>query len=363
MRSSETADSERSLVVWFDSGEASSTDRLGGKCAGLAEMTTAGLPVPTGFGVTTTAHQQFMSEPTLARQLHHARAAAQDATFSTDLAQAEAQLQEAASATALPDALVTEITSAYAELARRVAVPDPPVAVRSSGQSEDGAAASFAGQYDTYLWVVGTDAVLDHVRRVWVGSLAMSTQSYRTDRALGLEFSLMCVGVQRMVEARTAGVMFTLDPLNGDRSRMVIEASWGLGEAVVRGDVNPDRFAVNKVTGLLSASEIGDKAHEYRFDPASGAVAPIPIEGSRRLEASLSPEEIARLVELGKRIERLRGAPQDIEWAIDETGVLSVLQVRPETVWSRRSAGDQTEPSNSGGALDCVISTFIAGGR
>jgi pyruvate, water dikinase len=314
------------LVVWFDGSSQPSSELLGGKCSGLVEMTAAGLAVPPGFAVTTVAHQQH-PEPSapLAGPVAHA------------------------------------VIEAYQELGRRAESPDPPVAVRSSGQSEDGQDASFAGQFDTYLSITGQDAVLDAVRRVWASSLASRTLSYRKERDLGQEFTPMCVGVQLMVDARSAGVMFTLDPRTGDRSRIVIESSWGLGEAVVGGEVRPDRFSVNKVTGTMTMEELGTKEVEHRFDPATGGVVERPVEARRRSARSLTDEEVHELVRLGKQIERLRGAPQDIEWAIDPAGNLFLLQVRPETVWSAKRQAQDGPPARRRGALECVVAQLSGG--
>jgi pyruvate,water dikinase len=307
------------VVVWFDAGSPPSSDLLGGKCAGLVEMTAAGLAVPQGFAVTTIAHQQN-PEP----------------------------------AAPLAGPAEQAVIEAYQELGRRAERPDPAVAVRSSGQSEDSQDASFAGQFDTYLGITGQDAVLDAVRRVWAGSLASSTISYRMERNLGEGFAPMCVGVQLMVDARSAGVMFTLDPRTGDRSRIVIESSWGLGEAVVGGEVKPDRFSVNKVTGTMTVEEVGTKEMEHRFDPAVGGVVPRPVEAGRRSALSLSEGEVHEIVQLGKQIEQFRGAAQDVEWAIDGAGKLFLLQVRPETVWSaKRASGDGA--GRRRGALECVV--------
>lgn len=308
------------LVVWFDGGGQPSSDLLGGKCSGLLEMTTAGLAVPPGFAVTTVAHQQH-PEP----------------------------------AAPLAGPVARAVIDAYRELGRRAESPNPPVAVRSSGQSEDGQEASFAGQFDTYLWITGQDAVLDAVRRVWAGAQTGSTLAYRRERELGDGFTPMCVGIQLMVDARSAGVMFTLDPRTGDRSRIVIESSWGLGEAVVGGEVRPDRFAVNKVTGTITVEELGSKEVEHRFDPATGGVQPRPVEAARRSARSLSDEEVHELVRLGKQIERFRGAPQDVEWAIDGAGNLFLLQVRPETVWSAKRQAEDGPFTRRRGALQCVV--------
>jgi pyruvate,water dikinase len=161
-----------------------------------------------------------------------------------------------------------------------------------------------------------------------------------------------------MVAARAAGVMFTLDPLSGDRSKIVIEACWGLGEGVVSGDVTPDRHRVDKVTLELLGSEIASKLQEHRFDAGTGAVVLADVPEDRRDASCLETEHVARLAELGKRIERHRGAPQDIEWAVDQGGQVRVLQVRPETVWSRRPAQSVV---GSGGAkgVDRVLAKFM----
>jgi pyruvate, water dikinase len=342
--------------MWFDDRGQFSSELLGGKCLGLAEMTAAGLAVPPGFAVTTIAHQRCL-ESALRRRHGSSNAAKQrlEAKFGNGslLVGEQMALHDIAGAVSLTEAAKQAVASAYAELARRAGRPDPPVAVRSSGQSEDGKDASFAGQYDTYLWIMGSDAVLDSVRRVWAGALTGSGEAYR--RHLGGGFLRMGVGVQLMVDARSAGVMFTLDPRTGDRSCIVIESSWGLGEAVVGGEVKPDRISVNKVTSAITVEEVGTKEAEYRFDPTTGRVAPVPVEQSRRDAVSLSDEEVLELARLGRQIERLRGTAQDVEWAIDAEGRLFLLQVRPETVWSSKRETGNPSAGRRRGALECVV--------
>lgn len=348
------------LVTWFDDDTGATSELLGGKCLGLTQMTLAGLQVPPGFAVTTVAHRLCL-EPALLSWLesphlsnHHML---DGATPGNGAPPTEvAVLHDIAEHIPLAEAVHEAIAAAYAELGRRTGLDEPPVAVRSSGQIEDGEDASFAGQFDTYLWVVGTEAVVETVRRVWTGSLTASALSYRVERDLGFGFSPMSIAVQLMVDARSAGVMFTLDPRNGDRSRVVIESSWGLGEAVVAGEVQPDRFSVNKVTGDITTEEVGSKEHAYSFDTASGTVVSVPTETARREEVSLSEEEIRELTRLGRQLERLRGAPQDVEWAIDAGGEVYLLQVRPETVWSVRQP-DAGAP-RARGALECVVDLF-----
>lgn len=352
--------SDQPSIIRFDDYECPSAGLLGGKVAGLVEMTRAGLHVPPGFAVTTAAHSRLLQDPVMRGALERAGSFAADGATSDHVARG---LREAVAATAEAESLCRQIEAEYTVLGERLGLQDPPVAVRSSGQVEDSVEASFAGQFDTYLWVSGATSVVDHVLRVWAGSLASHALSYREHRSLGSGFSPMCVAVQLMVEARTAGVMFTLNPLTGDRSQVVIEGSWGLGEAVVRGDVNPDRWSVSKVTGTVTSQELGDKAHEYRFDTLSGGVAALPVDESRRTEACLDADEIADLVTLGKQIEGLRGAPQDIEWAIDGASRLFLLQVRPETVWAGRVRDSLKAVTKENDAVSSVISQLTGSGE
>lgn len=384
------------LVLWFDDGAGATTELIGGKCLGLADMTAAGLEVPPGFAVTTLAHRRCL-EPVLLRWLdegpngvanfglsgggpvssvggsgsaelvsaaepgHHdwPRPSGHDlgAPDLADLPQGEmAVLHDIADHVSLAPDVMEAVEAAYGELGRRSGLVDPPVAVRSSGQIEDGGEASFAGQFDTYLWVVGAKAVLEAVRRVWSGSLASNALAYRIERDLGFKFAPMAIGVQLMVDARSAGVMFTLDPRTGDRSRVVIESSWGLGESVVAGEVQPDRVSVNKVTGVVTVEEVGTKEHERRFDAVTGGVVEVPVGPERRVALSLSDDEVRQLVGFGRRLEQLRGRAQDVEWAIDRRGKVSLLQVRPETVWSARQQKAETPAERS--ALECVAALF-----
>jgi pyruvate,water dikinase len=325
-----------SYVLWLDDAEARSGEAVGGKFASLAEMSGAGFGVPTAFAVTTGAYRDFLRASGLEEQ---ARATT---------AESGPAMQEAIEAAPLPEEIAAAISSAYARLGDEV-----PVAVRSSGVAEDLAGASFAGQYETYLWIVGAEAVLEHVRRCWTGLFGEAVLSYRPGGATG-DLG-MAVVVQQMVPARAAGVMFTLDPVTGDRSKIVIEGSWGLGEAVVSGEVTPDRFRVDKVTLEPIGRTIAEKVVEY------GPEGPQEVPEERRAVACLEDAQVAELAALAKRIESHRGAPQDIEWAVDEAGTVYVLQVRPETVWSQRGA--RTVSVGGKSAVDLVLGTFAGGGH
>jgi pyruvate,water dikinase len=347
-------------IRWTDEPGGGAAE-LGGKVGSLAEMVAAGFEVPPAFGVTTSAFRRFAEASGLPARIGAIRAALD----LTDVAAVDAAAAEVAAlieAAPMPAELEAAIRAAYDRLSEIAGAPETPVAVRSSGVNEDLEGASFAGQYDTYLWIRGGDGVLGHVRRCWAGLFNPAVLTYRPGGTVAPEEELpgMCVGVQVMVHARAAGVMFTLDPVSGDRSRIVIESCWGLGEGVVKGDVTPDLHRVDKISLELLDREIGEQSHEYRFDEATGTVALLPIPDGRGGRCSISEEEAVAIAQLGKRVERHRGAPQDLEWAIDHDGALRLLQARPETVWAAKraaAAAERTAPVAS--AADRVMATFL----
>jgi phosphoenolpyruvate synthase/pyruvate phosphate dikinase len=308
---------------------------VGGKAVGLGHLVRQGHRVPPGFAVTTAAYREALA------------AGGRPATVG--------------------DRLAAELVAAYRRLGR-AGDQDPPVAVRSSATAEDTAEASFAGQQDTYLWVRGADAVLAHISRCWASLFTDRAVAYRARLGIGDDEVAMGVVVQAMVPAEAAGVLLTLDPLTGDRSQVTIEAAYGLGRAVVEGEVTPDRFAVDKVTLELRSSTVGEKAFAYRFDPAAGRVARVGVPADDRARPCLDDAEAAELAGLGKRVEQALGVPQDVEWAIGPpaapgtgTGApgaaggreLWLLQARPETVWSRRPRQAVVPPGTS--AMDRML--------
>jgi pyruvate,water dikinase len=350
------------LVLWIDQPEAVGSRLLGGKFGSLAEMTAAGFAVPGGFGITTTAYRHFLSAAGLAERAGQVRAQAAGADLATVQA-LSAEFTAEIEAADLPADLETAVRAAYAELERRTGQPDLPVAVRSSGESEDLAGASFAGQYDTFLWVRGIEEVLRRVRSCWAGMFGAAVLTYRPDAADGpasLADHGICVGVQQMVQARSAGVMFTLDPVTGDRSKVVLEGCWGLGEGVVSGGITPSRYVVDKVTFEVLKRDVTRQESKYGFDAELAEVGLVPVAPELCDAPCLQDEQILELAELAKRIERYRGAPQDIEWAVSEAGDVHVLQVRPETVWSHRQAEQLVTERKS--AVSHVLARFAGVG-
>ena len=237
----------------------------------------------------------------------------------------------------LPGEVRAAIAAGYARLCETEGGAPVPVAVRSSATAEDSADASFAGQQDTYLWIVGEEAVLEHVRRCWASLYSPRSIAYRRSRGIEEAGLLMGVAVQRMVDADAAGVAMTLDPSNGDRSTVAIESSYGLGETVVGGSVTPDSFLVDKVMLEIVRSQIADKQVELVADAAGGRAVERPVDEERRRKPSLSADQVKAVAALAKRAEQHYGCPQDVEWALDGESVL-LLQSRPETTGRARRA-------------------------
>jgi pyruvate,water dikinase len=347
-------------TVPFEECDAGQIRRVGGKCASLGELLRAGLDVPPGFAVTTEAHRLFLEagdlrarEEELLGGLDHEDVGA--------LTRASRDLRALVEQAPIPDDVVAGVKEAYGALGRRAEREALPVAVRSSATAEDMSSASFAGQLQTYLWISGEDEVVSTMRRCWSGFFTPEAISYRKRMEIPPEEALMSVAVQQMVDARTAGVMFTLNPVNGDRSKIMIESTWGLGEAVVSGEVDPDRFLVDKVILEVLERTIAAKQVEYRLDPAAGRVIAAPVEDARREEASLSDPEVLALARLGKQIEKHYGRPMDVEWAVDATrGEVFMLQARAETVWSQRERPAIVE--KKGSALDYVLADLLGRG-
>jgi pyruvate,water dikinase len=311
------------IVLPFTAIQRNMLARVGGKGANLGEMTGAGLPVPPGFCITTEAYEQVASEAGLKEMLDARTGNADHPEQLAELAQtARSYIQSAT----IPEKVANSITGAY----RLLGAGEPiPVAVRSSATAEDLPFASFAGQQDTYLNVVGTEAVLDAVRRCWASLWTDRAVRYRSSLGIDQSKVQLAVVVQRMVEAEVAGVLFTANPVTGKRRQAVIDANPGLGEAVVSGATNPDHFVVNTVGGEIVERRLGDKRTLIRGTAGGGTTRVESGDGSGT--ACLSDIQIRELAQLGARVETHYGAPQDIEWAIAAGGQIWLTQSRPIT--------------------------------
>ena len=300
---------------------------VGGKAANLGELTRAGFPVPRGFCVTTAAYRRA-TEPTQLGDIRKALAHTEPSDAAA-LATHAARAREVVLGAAMPADVAESVAAAYAALTAEAADPDCPVAVRSSATAEDLPTASFAGQQDTYLNVVGTTSVLHAVHRCWASLWTDRAVAYRAANGVDHSAVELAVVVQSMVDAQVAGVLFTADPVTGRRHRAVIDASPGLGEAVVSGAVNPDRFVVDVDTGEVVERRPGDKRVEVR--PVAGGGTEQVFRSSSSDSVTLGDTHLRELAALGSRVERHYGAPQDIEWAVDDLGAAWLTQARPIT--------------------------------
>jgi pyruvate,water dikinase len=323
------------LVGWFADIRLADRLEVGGKGGSLGELTRAGIEVPAGFVLKTAAFERFIEaleiEAPVRERVESLEAA--DLGAVTDLS---GELRARFAATPLPSEVADAIARAVEELGKGAAQSG--VAVRSSATTEDAADASFAGLQDTYLWVQSVPQVQDRVRSCWGSLYSVESMSYRRKRNFKEKNVAMAVVVQTMVDARTAGVMFTRSPLTGDRSVMTIEGSWGLGSAVVGGEVTPDRWVVGKITGEISVREISTKLIRHAA-AGGGGIETVPVPEDLQLAACMSDDEIQNLREIGRKVERHYGRAQDIEWAVERgSEKILLLQSRPETVWSAKES-------------------------
>ncbi|HET9303713.1 MAG TPA: PEP/pyruvate-binding domain-containing protein, partial [Propionibacteriaceae bacterium] len=306
-------------------------DQAGGKGANLGELTDAGLPVPSGFVVVTEAYRAYVAEHHLQEKIT-GLAAATDSPAGSD--EASAQIR-ALFADEVSDTLWSEIAEAYTTLGE-----DVPVAVRSSATAEDLPEASFAGQQDTYLNVRGLADLLVAVRDCWASLWTARAMAYRVRQGIDPASVSLAVVVQQMVDADSAGVMFTANPSNGHRDETVISAAWGLGESVVSGSVNTDNIVVHTPDGKVLSSDIADKTAMTVYAEQRTEERPVPED--RRLRPVLSAAEAVELAGYGTRIQDHFGAPQDIEWARAD-GRFFVLQARPITALPEIEAPQPTD--------------------
>jgi pyruvate,water dikinase len=342
-------------IAWF--GEVGIHDRptVGGKGGSLGELTQigsgAGIDVPPGFVVTTHAFEQFLDALEASAPVR-ARVESVDPGDLGAVTKLSEQLRRRVVEEAMPPEIEQAILAAYADLGADT------VAVRSSATTEDAEDASFAGLQDTFLWVPGAAETVARVRECWGSLYSTESITYRRRQAFPEESVAMAVVVQQMVDARTAGVMFTRSPTSGDKSVITIEGAWGLGSAVVSGEVTPDRWVVGKITGEISVRDISHK-HAKQVPAPQGGIVEIELEAAEADAPCLSDEDLQALRDVGRKIERHYGRPQDIEWAVDKEGRILLLQSRPETVWSAKEAAPIAAPL--GDPLKHVMNIF--GGR
>jgi len=342
------ATSEKNFIIWLEDLRKGDLLVVGGKNANLGEMIHAGMPVPPGFAITAYAYEKFIVETGISERIYSIiKETVTDMNDPRHLGEASKKVRALIESTAMPREIEVAIKNAYRELGKRTKLAKVFVAVRSSATAEDLPDASFAGQQETYLNVLGADELVGKTIKCWSSLFTSRAIYYRTQKGFKHEQVLISVGVQKMVNAKVAGVIFTLNPVTGESDQIVIEGNWGLGEAVVSGAVTPDGFIVDKSTLKIIERRIAKKTMEYVRDSKNGETVHLDVPPERQDKPCLTDEEIVRLAELAERIEEHYGRPQDIEWSIDRDlsfpENVFIVQSRPETVWSVKEAAPKIE--------------------
>ena len=354
--------SQLQYILWFEECSKDARPLVGGKNANLGEMVNAGIRVPPGFALTSEAFQIYMDREGLWDQVLDALSD----TSPDDLkgvSKAGHAIRQAILSTPIPDEIQKEIIIAYGSLCEKCDTRDLPVAVRSSATAEDLEDASFAGQQESYLWIWGEDEVINATHDCWASLFTDRAITYRMRLGFPQDLVLISVGIQKMVNSRSAGVMFTLDPVTGDRTKITIDASWGFGESIVQGMVSPDNFIVLKNPLEIKKSIIGQKTEQVVARGCGTAVEPVPSEQQEC--TCVTDQELMEIVKMGMRIEEHYGSPQYIEWAIDRDlsfpENVFTTQSRPVTVAGKRGFDRKFIKEDGKNDTDHLIDLMIKG--
>jgi pyruvate, water dikinase len=335
-------------LYWLEDLGKEQSDLVGKKCANLGEIAKVGLPVPHGFALSIDAYQLFMSVTGATDEMRScikgSQASLETIAGINELSNALRRIVESKP---MPAEMEATILSHYQELCKRCCALDVAVSTRSAG------AVSHPGQYETHLNVKGDSDLLDKIKKVWSSSFNPTSLSFRKQKGLPLESDPIGVAVLKMVNARSAGIIFTADPNTGDMGRMIIEANWGLGESVVGGESMPDTYLVDKNTLEVVERRLGTKLRCVL--PTGQGVLDQETPEDKRCSFCLSDEELAEIAKAGVRLEERFGLPQDVEWAIDSDlsfpHNVILLQTRNEVMAKKKDPVDQL--------LDLMVTRFV----
>lgn len=300
--------------------------RVGGKATSLGEMTSCGLPVPSGFCLTVDCFLLLIESYNIRQLIEILRSHLPD---DSGLIKHSENIREKIRGLEIPKVIEEQIISIHKAL-KRGSAEDIFLVVRSSATVEDLSKASFAGQFDSYLAVRGATNLISKIKDCWASLFNERSLIYASKKGIPVDRLLMGVIVQRMIRAEKAGIMFTMHPVTEDEGLIILEANWGLGESIVSGVVTPDRYVVNKESLKVQESHVSEKDHMSIFDEKKGTTSTVETPTSSQAMPCLKEEEIVSLANLGKSIEKIFNLPQDIEWAI-EGGNIYILQSRPVT--------------------------------
>jgi pyruvate,water dikinase len=331
--------SKESYIISFETLRKEDVSTVGGKNANLGELISFNMPVPPGFAITAGGYRLHISQNRMDEKINQILQG-MDAANTESLEGASKKIRALIEASPLPKTLQDGIVAAYRDLGAKLKIKEPVVAVRSSATAEDLPGASFAGQQDTYLFVKGKDKLLKYVAKCFSSLYTPRAISYRRVKGFDDSKVYLSVAVQKMVNSKSSGVIFTLDPTTCDRSVVVIEGTWGIGESIVQGKVRPDQFVIEKSSMAIKNKLISKKEDMSIRSPAEGGggfLKDIPIPKELQEKPSIEDELVLRLAKYAIEIEKHYGMGMDIEWALDsDNGELYIVQARPETVCSSR---------------------------
>jgi len=334
---SKMTDKAKALVLWFDEIGIEDVPLVGGKSASLGEMRRkTGVPVPDGFATTAEAYRLFIRENKLDVKMNEILGGLKDPEDTKALQDVGAKIRKLIATSVMPSRLEREITAYYKALSEKVGERDPFVAVRSSATAEDLPDASFAGQQETYLNVRKSSEVIERTKECFASLFTDRAIYYRVQKGFDHMAIALSSAIQLMAFSKASGVIFTLDVSTGDRSVVLIEAGYGLGEYIVQGKIDPDEYYVKKADLSIVKTNIPNKTQMLIRKPDGGTedrTVPKDLQGRQ----VLSDEQIKELAKYAISIEEHYQKPMDLEWALDErTNKLCILQARPETVWSQK---------------------------
>ena len=333
---------DTAYVLWFDELHREDVDIVGGKSSSLGEMTSStNVPVPYGYATTAHGYRYFMEETGLVERIKAKLEELHDVENSALLRKVTAEVRQMIMDEEMPAPLAEAIRKGYEELAQKVGEENPFVAVRSSATAEDLPDASFAGQQDTYLNVRGADMIIAKVKECYASTFTDRATYYRVKQGFDHMTVALSAAIQMMVYSKAAGVMFSVNIMNGDDKSIIIEGSWGLGEYVVQGTVTPDNFTVDKATLQITDRMINDKNVALVRKP-DGDCEEIQIPDDQARAQVITDAQVIELATYAKAIEKHYGCYMDMEWGIDERdGKVWILQARPETVFSQKKEKEE----------------------
>jgi pyruvate,water dikinase len=345
------------LTIWYEEMDGSDYPLVGKKNANLGEMIKAGIPVSPGFAITIRANDKFITDLGIKEQLAQKLPELGEVTYETAKEASDLAMKLIENA-AMPHDLEEAILADYRKLCDRYPGSVCPVAVRSSGS------VSMPGQMETYLNICGEKDFIDYVKKCWASAYNVEAIMYRMNKGMPFLFNIG-VGIPKMVNSRVSGIIFTINPVNGDPSKISIDASYGLGEAVVSGIVTPDTYLIDKITMEPIKTVVGSKEIQCAYRENGSDIIQKPVPENKRSVACLNREEILELARVGKLIENYYGKAYDIEFGIDADmpfpNNIIILQVRPESVWSKKEVTSKTEKKQD--PMERILSQLLTGVR